>query len=209
MIIGDDDRVPMTGDLARFPYTAVGEIRNSNGLTCTGTLVAPSVVLTARHCIEGASDAVFTLPGRASSPVIARSLGGHTGDEFENDFAILRLADKFNLWAGTMPPMSAAALVPGLDTALGGDIFIQASPCALQQTNAHGLLVHGCDTGKGSSGGPVFQASGTGEPMIVALNVGEARNGAQCPLLNGVDCYNIAVPFTQFIGPLREFIGQR
>ena len=52
-IIGEDDRVLLTSQ--SYPWSAVGQISgiapNGNGYICTGSLVAPDVVLTNAHCV--------------------------------------------------------------------------------------------------------------------------------------------------------------
>lgn len=48
-IIGDDNRVML--DSGQWPWSAVGRVNRTWGGYCTGTLVAPDVVLTAEHCL--------------------------------------------------------------------------------------------------------------------------------------------------------------
>lgn len=55
-IIGVDDRLELTSQ--RYPWSAIGRIistgADGNGRLCSGTLVAPSIVLTNAHCIMDA-----------------------------------------------------------------------------------------------------------------------------------------------------------
>lgn len=60
-IIGDDDRVML--DSAQWPWSAVGRVNRTWGGYCTGTLVAPDVVLTAAHCIYEARTRRWIKPG--------------------------------------------------------------------------------------------------------------------------------------------------
>lgn len=48
MFFGHDDRVKTKPDQA--PWLSVGQLETKSGTICTGTLVAPDVVLTAGHC---------------------------------------------------------------------------------------------------------------------------------------------------------------
>ncbi|KAH7024586.1 uncharacterized protein B0I36DRAFT_366523 [Microdochium trichocladiopsis] len=47
-IYGADDR--QNWEDGNYPYSAIGKVRWSNGVWCTGTLVGPRHVITARHC---------------------------------------------------------------------------------------------------------------------------------------------------------------
>ncbi|KXJ86073.1 trypsin-like cysteine/serine peptidase domain-containing protein [Microdochium bolleyi] len=47
-IYGNDDRVALTD--SAYPWSAIGKVQWSNGVWCSGTLVGPRHVITARHC---------------------------------------------------------------------------------------------------------------------------------------------------------------
>lgn len=63
-IIGADTRVLVT-NTTTVPFRYIVNIANSSGSFCSGTLIGPSTVLTAGHCIQGetVSD-LFVVPGR-------------------------------------------------------------------------------------------------------------------------------------------------
>jgi protease YdgD len=48
-VIGGDDRVAI--DPTTWPWTAIGRVNSAGNRFCTGTLVAPALVLTAAHCL--------------------------------------------------------------------------------------------------------------------------------------------------------------
>src|SRR5512134_3142634 len=48
-IIGKDDRELL--DPVAWPWLAIGRVNRTSGGFCTGALVAPDLVLTARHCL--------------------------------------------------------------------------------------------------------------------------------------------------------------
>jgi protease YdgD len=108
-----------------WPWRAIGHVYRGGGNLCTGALVAPDLVLTARHCLidpttgtvsaDGVTFAagfrlgVFEAEARASS-VIARDVvrpsgtqtapsdtGGTTDFEIGMDFALIRLGTAMSI----------------------------------------------------------------------------------------------------------------
>lgn len=63
-VIGRDTRV-LIRNTAAAPYRYICNLDNGSGPMCTGTLVAPNVVLTAAHCLRGQNASRMTvIPGR-------------------------------------------------------------------------------------------------------------------------------------------------
>jgi len=65
LFFGHDDRTYTKPDTA--PWNAIGRIETSSGSICTGTLIAPNLVMTAAHCFVGAQ--------RRLDPAVLFSLG--------------------------------------------------------------------------------------------------------------------------------------
>lgn len=49
LFFGHDDRVAVTP--AQMPWRAIGQLESRSGQLCTGTLIAPDIVLSAGHCL--------------------------------------------------------------------------------------------------------------------------------------------------------------
>ncbi len=193
-IIGTDDRT--IADSTKAPWNAVGHV-NVGGYRrikqCTGTLVAPDIVITAAHCL--------TEPGSKERPPLARVhfLAGVRRDKYlghgrakclkflpgfeaanaagkrrlASDIAVIVLEE-----AIATPP---AALLTG-GSVPAGKILIHASyprdrrfllsadlSCQLKGVK-RGLWFTDCDTNHGSSGGPLFIYR-DGRPQLAAVMV--------------------------------------
>ncbi len=75
-------------------------VLGTRGSACSGTVIAPTLVLTAAHCVEGSSQlAVAWLEGGQPKLVTvtgsARHPEAHTGSAVSVDMAIVRLASAF------------------------------------------------------------------------------------------------------------------
>jgi protease YdgD len=193
-VFGEDDRKEAPSSAS--PFSAIGRLDSG----CTGTLIAPQLVLTAAHCL------IDNKTGRLKPGVtFFRPAYGATGDrerkvwisEFwfgshnpednrVKDFAVIRLASSVT-GVGFMR-VAAASLDQSLPAAVtlagysvdkqGGEVLSVHSRCTVQSKDAQGRLLHDCDSTRGVSGAPLFrydQQRDQGE--IYGLTVSEFRVG--------------------------------
>lgn len=190
-VIGADDRALI--DNSAPPWTAVGRI-NIAGYRqrrqCTGTLVAPNLVLTAAHClVEGQNhdpvdvDRVHFLAGLRRGEFLAhgraaclRFLSGGSPPfrAHHDDAAVIVLTQEIDL---PVAEVIANPEVPAmLDLVHAG--YTRDRPfslaadrsCILQSVRGNEWHTN-CDTNFGASGGPLFVQS-EGQLMLGAIMVG-------------------------------------
>lgn len=173
------DRLDHRGEV--LGWEGVGRLDTSAG-TCTGTLIARDLVLTAAHCVVDAATQTV-LPQQAmrfhaglAHDFIAATRGitrivladGYLGatnasltDQVRTDLALLRLhspifsseAEPFKLHDRDMAIGSVTLVSYGR----GRNTSLQReSGCRLKQTYRGGLMTFDCDVTFGSSGAPVF-----------------------------------------------------
>lgn len=169
---------------------AIGRVDVGETGYCTGTLIAPDLVLTAAHCIFDGETPVDPAElrfraglrdGKAvGESAVARSVV-HPGyavtssdavDRVESDVALLELAAPIP--AATAAPFRVAALSPRV-TRVGVISFARgrdAAPSRQADCGVLGrsgkLMAFDCDVDFGSSGAPVFDRSGS-RPVIVSI----------------------------------------
>jgi protease YdgD len=214
-IVGADDRkrVEESGP----PWDAIGQI-NISGYRrmsrCTGTLIAPDMVITAAHCVidpwkkvpfplktihflagvrgqtnkgHFKSKCVQILPGYD----VAVTKKTMTLDTFAHDAAILVLDQKPDLQpVAVVNDAVTDASVPLVHAAYPADrryVLSAHRTCrVLQIGRQRSLWFNDCDTHPASSGGPVFQSVG-GEMRLAAIMVGSGGGVA-----------NIALPVSEW-----------
>jgi protease YdgD len=74
---------------------------------------------------------------------------------------------------------------------------------------SEGFVLHDCDSSRGSSGGPMFFTNVKNESTIVAINVGERRDGGDTSLFLGEyeeTHANVAVYASKFLPKLKELL---
>ncbi|MFT7592813.1 MAG: protease YdgD [Paracoccaceae bacterium] len=183
-------------------WEAVGRLDMAGSGFCTGTLIAPDLVLTAAHCVYDprtnaplpAQNLTFRAGLRdgvsvAERPV--RQVVAHAGyrpelnmtrDNVRQDVALLRLAspivssdaDPFILHSGTLPgqQVSVASYGQGRTEALS-----RQRQCKVLGASGD-LMMFDCDVTFGSSGAPVFARVGN-RGRIVSVISGVAKINGQ------------------------------
>ncbi len=172
---------------------------------CTGVLVAPTMMLTAAHCMVDRRTKRFIGAGqihallgydRGSYTKHAIATGyqlaatyrpGQPGDPFQ-DIAVLH----FDAAVGASAiPLAAEDARPGQAVMLGGygqdrpEAILADDHCTVTaHTDGAPALLHDCAATSGTSGGPVFARGDDGKWQLVGVNVAafqDHRGGAAIP----------------------------
>ncbi|MBB4285227.1 trypsin-like serine peptidase [Roseospira goensis] len=201
-IQGPDDRRPViaggpqAGADYPWPWRAIGRVNRNTGGFCTGTLIAPDLVLTAGHCLE--SGRVGQLPPESLHFVAAYRFGDYdahgriaaihrpVADGPRGDFALLRLTEALDIrpLPLTAPPADPTPIAVHARVLLAG--YSQDRPhllaiddaCFMLGLRTDALWRHDCDGPKGSSGGPILVgAEEGGAPRVAGISIGFAAGG--------------------------------
>jgi V8-like Glu-specific endopeptidase len=212
-------------DLHAWHWRTIGRISVS---ACTGTLVGPDLVLTAAHCVIDTNTGKLRDDiGEFFANVIEGASRHHSGfvhvwwgtnnpDNFRgHDWAILKLAQPLGVdygWLGvngtSVENFPNEITVAGYSTDfLDGLTASVHHNCQVHAKYADkNLVLHDCDTARGSSGGPVLRLY-NGQLTIVGLNVAEYRDGGNTSL--HLPYYedkhgNIAIPAQEIVDKIIE-----
>lgn len=194
---GSDLKTLMTGDDSRG-WQAVGRLNIADRSFCTGSLIAPDLVLTAAHCMFDsdtgeriADEKVQFLAdwrgGRAAAyRGVKRSFvhpgftftDGNFADRVASDVAILELDQPIRN-SSIRPFATDSGPVEGTEVGVVSYAKDRADSPSLQEVchvmaRQGGSLVLSCDVDFGSSGAPIFVIE-NGEARIVSLVSAKAK----------------------------------
>lgn len=184
----EEQRDSIVGGQTTNAFPAVGALTRSGGTHCTGTVVAPRLVVTAAHCLVGvsASSLRFVLGARVSQPTASikvASIEAHPNyddNALTNDIGVVRLASDAPVtpvkmlrsmdssWIGRELVFVGYGVSNGYQQSGAGTKRFVRMPVEGVSAKQFEYGVPGKNTCNGDSGGPAF-AEINGEPFLAGV----------------------------------------
>lgn len=153
---------------------------------CSGTLLAPNVVLTSRHCSTGGNAVRVTAPGAGGATTTAARIFRYAWDpnsdaSVQHDFAVLVLRSPIRL--KTYPTLQAESCYGCSVAAVQREPqrttvkWTKTSRLAAMPTLANPLALY-TTVAPTDSGGAVYRTATGGKAILVGLTLGRSRTGA-------------------------------
>ncbi|WP_226632748.1 trypsin-like serine peptidase [Novosphingobium profundi] len=198
----DDPRQTARKTSSLAILSAVGLFAADGIIRCSGLFYRPSFFITASHCLDDASGKKFTVSaadGSFQGQLVSFVNGNpRPTDEVQKDWVVFRLddAEGFDfpeIRLEKLPSPREVNIVKyypfGGDTQLGRatpahfrHLRFQKPGMCQALMSASGCLQIACQTIRGFSGAPIFNADASSENLVVyGLVSGSRNNGGSCP----------------------------